>query len=215
MRKKLYIFSGLGADKRVFQKLDFSGFSVTFIKWITPEQNESLESYASRLLKQIQTDRPILIGISFGGLVAVEVAKQIETEKILVINSAKTKHEIPQYFRLIGQVGLNKVIPIRFLKSVNFLTYWFFGVRSLTDKQILKQILKDTDPIFLKWAIDKILKWSNISQNGKIFHIHGTSDRILPLYFVDSDWEIENGGHLMSLTKAKELNEIMRKKIND
>ena len=78
MTKELYIFSGLGADERVFQRLDFPGFSTTFIKWIVPQDKETIENYATRLLDQITTTNPTLIGLSFGGLIAVEVAKQID-----------------------------------------------------------------------------------------------------------------------------------------
>ena len=85
MNKELYIFSGLGADERVFQLLDFSGFSTTFIKWTPPIENETIENYAERILKQINTTKPTLIGLSFGGIIAIEVAKLIDTEKVIVI----------------------------------------------------------------------------------------------------------------------------------
>lgn len=213
MTKEIYIFSGLGADERVFQRLDFSGFSITFIKWIVPQDQETIENYATRLLDQITTKKPTLIGLSFGGLIAVEVAKQIDTEKVILIASAKTKMEIPFYYRLAGQLGLHKLLPTRFLKKSNFITNWFFGSTSTFDKQLLKQILFDTDPTFLKWAIDKVVRWTNLTQNKNIFHIHGTNDRILPFSFVKCNSAIKNGGHLITLNKAEELNNILRQQL--
>lgn len=213
MTKQLYIFSGLGADERVFQKLDFSGFPTTFIKWIVPENKETIEKYVTRLIEQITTTKPILIGLSFGGIIAIEVAKQIETEKVILIASAKTKKEIPFYYRFVGQLGLHKFLPAVILKSSNFITNWFFGTTSGFDKQILKQILIDTDPTFLKWAIDKIVRWNNQTQLKNIFHIHGTTDRILPFNFVNCDLTIKNGGHLMTLNKADELSKVLKKQL--
>lgn len=214
MTKELYIFSGLGADERVFQKLDFSKFNTTFIKWVTPNQNETIEQYATRIIeKQIKTSKPTLIGLSFGGMMAIEVAKQIETEKVILIASAKTKNEIPFYFRLAGQLRIHKLIPTRILKSSNFITNWLFGTSSKFDKQLLKEILIDTDPIFLKWAIEKVALWKNRTQLKNIFHIHGTSDRILPSYFLNSDLKIKNGGHFMTLNKYDELAEILKSKL--
>lgn len=209
MTREIYIFSGLGADERVFQRLDFSDFSITFIKWIVPLETETIENYATRLLDQITTTKPTLIGLSFGGLIAVEVAKQIDTEKVILIASAKTKNEIPFYYRFAGQLGLHKLLPTKLLKNSNFITNWFFGTSSTFDKQLLKQILIDTDPIFLKWAIDKVARWTNQTQTENIFHIHGTSDRILPLNFVKSNLTIKKGGHLMTLNKADEINNIL------
>ena len=213
MAKELYIFSGLGADERVFQLLDFSGFSTTFIKWIVPQDEETIENYVTRLLDQITTTKPILIGLSLGGLMAVEVAKQIETEKVILIASAKTKNEIPFYYRFAGQLGLHKLLPTGLLKNSNFITNWFFGTTSAFDKQLLRQILIDTDPAFLKWAIDKVIRWTNETQIKNIFHIHGTSDKILPFRFVKCNSTIKNGGHLMTLNKADELNQILRQQI--
>lgn len=210
MTKELYIFSGLGADERVFQRLDFSGFSTTFIKWIVPQEKETIEHYVNRLIEQITTTKPTLIGLSFGGLIAVEVAKIIETEKVILIASTKTRNEVPLYYRFAGQLGLHKLLPTGLLKDSNFITDWFFGTSSTFDKKLLKQILIDTDPIFLKWAIDKVVRWTNQTPTKNIFQIHGTSDRIFPISFVKSKVKIKNGGHLMILNKADELNKIIR-----
>ena len=210
MTKELYIFSGLGADESVFQRLDFSGYSTTFIQWIAPNDSETIENYAARLLEQITTTNPTLIGLSFGGLMAVEVAKLIDTEKVLIIASAKTKEEIPFYYRLAGKIGLHKLLPTSLLKSSNFITDWFFGVRSTFDKKVLKEVLHDTDSTFLKWAIDKVVRWRNQTPTNNLFHIHGTHDRILPLTFVKCNLTIENGGHLMTLNKADELNQTLQ-----
>jgi pimeloyl-ACP methyl ester carboxylesterase len=211
LTKELYIFSGLGADERVFQRLDFSGFSTTFIKWIVPQEKETIEHYANRLIEQITTTKPTLIGLSFGGLIAVEVAKIIETEKVILIASTKTRNEVPFYYRFAGQLGLHKLLPTGLLKDSNFITDWFFGTSSTFDKKLLKQILIDTDPIFLKWAIDKVARWTNQTPTKNTFQIHGTSDRIFPISFVKSKVKIKNGGHLMILNKADELNKIIRK----
>jgi pimeloyl-ACP methyl ester carboxylesterase len=209
--KELYIFSGLGTDERVFQRLDLSGFRTTFIKWIVPQDTETIEHYTTRLLDQITTMKPILIGLSFGGLIAV--AKQLDTEKVILISSAKTIKEIPFYYRFAAQLGLHKLLPTGLLRNSNFITNWFFGTSSTLDRQLLKQILIDTDPTFLKWAIDKAAKWTNQMQTKNIFHIHGTSDRILPLSFVNCSVTIKNGGHLMTFNKADELSYILRQQL--
>lgn len=213
MKKEIYLFSGLGADERVFQHLDLSNFSATFIKWITPEQGETIENYASRLLKQITSPKPVLIGLSFGGLVATEVAKQIDTTKVILIASAKTAKEIPFYYRMIGFLNLHRLLPTKLLKASNFITNWFFGATLPSDQQLLKQILIDTDPTFLKWAIEKVVKWKNKTLISNVFHIHGTCDKVLPFYFVKCNSVIKNGGHLMTLNKPDEITTILKREI--
>jgi pimeloyl-ACP methyl ester carboxylesterase len=205
----LYIFSGLGVDERVFQKMDFSGFEITHIKWIIPENDENIEQYASRLLRQVKTQDPVLIGLSFGGMMAIEVAKQIKTSTVILISSAKTKNEIPFYYRLAGKLQLHRLIPASLLKKSNFLINWLFGATNDFEKQLLKNILADTDPVFLNWAINKIVTWKNKITPSGIIHIHGKKDRILPIRFVHCDYKIDSG-HLMVLNKAEEIINIIR-----
>lgn len=93
--KEIFLISGLGADKRVFDYLDLSEYKAFHIRWIDPHPKESIESYATRLLVQITKQKPVLIGISFGGMMAIEIGKLIDTEKIIIISSAKSKKDIP------------------------------------------------------------------------------------------------------------------------
>jgi pimeloyl-ACP methyl ester carboxylesterase len=208
--KNIYIFSGLGADERVFKDLDFSGFDVTFIRWTIPKDNVTIENYAKRLIEQILTKRPTLVGLSFGGIIATEVAKLIETDKIILIASAKTRQEIPFYYRFAGQLKLHKLLPTRLLKQPNFLSNWFFGTENEADRKMLADILHDTDPTFLKWAIDKIVNWTNQVRHKNVQHIHGTADRILPFRFVECDLTVFGGGHFMTVNKADELTQKLR-----
>lgn len=200
MKPKIYIISGLGADKRVFQLLDLSAYEVVYIQWIQPLKKEKIEHYAYRLLAQISSAKPIIIGLSFGGMMAIELSKLIPTQKIILLSSAKTKNEIPTYLRFLGQLGLDYVVPAFLLQQSNSLVNWFFGVRGAFETKLLKQILKDMNPVFLKWAIHQVLHWQNTFIPSNLIHIHGTADRLLPIQFVAADELIPNGGHFMVLT---------------
>jgi pimeloyl-ACP methyl ester carboxylesterase len=210
--KNIYIFSGLGTDERVFKNLSFNECNVTFIKWQEP-RTEPINIYATRLLHQIKSPKPIFIGLSFGGMVAIEVAKHIEAEKVILIASAKTKNEIPYYYRLAGTFRLHKLLPTGLLRKSNAISNWFFGTEAINEKQLLAEILRDTSPVFLKWALDQIVQWKNVVYGNNVIHIHGTADRILPIRFIKYDIKIRNGGHFMTVNKADQLNEILNELI--
>lgn len=202
MNPKIYIISGLGADERVFQLLDLSAYEVVYIQWIQPHKKEKIEHYAARLLAQINTENPIIIGLSFGGMMAIEISKLIPTQKIILLSSAKTKNEIPPYLKFLGHLGIDYIVPTFFLQQSNNLVNWFFGVRGPFETTLLKQILKDMNPIFFKWAIHQVLHWRNTFIPPGLIHIHGTADRLLPVQFVKADEQIPHGGHFMVLTYA-------------
>lgn len=213
MTPNVYVFSGLGADERVFQKINFGEHTPCFIQWIEPLHNEPIASYAQRLLVQIQDEKPILIGLSFGGVMAVEVAKLLDYEKIILISSVKTCRELPLYYRWIGTLNLHKLVPTSLLKKQTWFTNYFFGVENNTDKQLLGQILNDTSSTFLRWAIDALVSWQHQFILPRCYHIHGTTDWLLPVRFVTADCALENGGHLMVLNKAEAVSRYLIKTI--
>lgn len=211
----IYLISGLGADARVFQRLDFKHYETRFIQWIDPNPNETLARYALRLSSQIDTRKPILIGVSFGGMIAVEIAKIIDCQKVVLISSAKNSREIPLIYRLFGRLGLHRLIPVRLLKHANMLTYFFFGMKTKAEKELLKGILDATDPVFLKWAMDAIVHWQNEALVPGLVHLHGDNDRILPIKNISAvNFRILNGGHLMTFCQASEINDNLEVILN-
>lgn len=215
LRKKAYILSGLGVDSRAFRNIDFEDLDVVFIDWIAPEDGESIARYAKRISATIDVPNPMLIGLSFGGMVAVEIAKTMVVEKLILISSAKTRHEIPMVYRLFGKLKLHKLVPASFLKHSSFMSTWLFGAQTADDEKLLKEILKETDSQFLYWAIDKIVCWKNMELPSNYAHIHGDNDRILPIKNIEADYEIRTGGHFMIVNRSKEISLLIQKVISD
>ena len=140
---------------------------------------------------------------------AIEVSKHISTEKIVLISSVKTKKEIPLPYRIMGKIGLQKIFPLQLLKRPNAVTNFIFGAHTKEDKELLKPMIENTDMHFLKWAMDKVATWKNGFNPGNITHIHGTADKVLPYRNVKCDYTIDEGGHMMVLNRAVEVNEIL------
>jgi len=211
----IYLISGLGADKRAFQKLVFpENMAIKHIEWIPPYNNESLKDYALRLSKKIDTTQPfVLIGLSFGGIIVTELIKIITPVKSIIISSIKNKNEISGYLKILGKLKLHRLLPTRFLNKPNFILYWLFGIQNEQEKFLLSQILRDTNVKFMKWAFNAILYWNQQPNSLSIFHIHGTNDRMLPIKYTKPTIKIDGGGHFMVFTKAKEINQIILEEI--
>lgn len=213
--KTIYLFSGLGADYRVFKNLDLPGYRLVFIEWITPEHKETMSHYASRIRSQITTPDPILIGVSFGGMVSVEVSKLMPVDKVILISSAKTKYDLEAGANFFLRYRLYNFLPGSFLKKTNFFVDNLFGVTSPQDKDLLAEILADTDVAFFRWAMTSILTWQNDAYPKQLIHIHGTRDKIIPYENLKADYTIKNGGHFMVLNRAAEIQEIILKYLRE
>ena len=58
---------------------------------------------------------------------------------------------------------------------------------------------------YLHWAIVTILHWQQSESLKSIVHIHGTRDEVFPIKYITNCIEIENGTHVMIITKAKKI----------
>lgn len=211
--KKVYFISGLGADKRAFSFLDLSFCEPIFIDWIKPLPKESLPQYALRLGEQISEPSPVIVGVSFGGMLATEIAKSDASAKVIIISSNKIKKEFPKILLIGKYIPLYKWIPSTILKKAGAFRVRFFGPKGENQKKIFNQILKDTDTKFTKWAIHSILHWGNKIEPINITHIHGTSDTLLPYKLVKADYTIDKGTHLMIMNHPKEISDLLKKLI--
>ncbi len=206
----IYYFSGLGADSSIFTKMDLKHQFQSFIEWEETTIGESIADYAAKLLPQIdQNKQIILIGVSFGGMVAIEVAKQIAVEKIFIVASVKQTKELPPYYRLAGNLRLNKLVPASLFKMSSPITNFAFSVASKEEKRILKNILHQTDENFLKWAMGRIVVWKNEQIPDNLVHIHGTKDNIMPIRYIKNCIRVKGGGHLMIYQKAAQISQLI------
>jgi pimeloyl-ACP methyl ester carboxylesterase len=213
--KKVYFISGLGADKRAFSFLDLSFCEPVFIDWITPLKNESLQSYALRLKEQIKEPGPIIVGVSFGGMLATEIAKTDPSIKAIIISSNRIKKEFPKLLLIGKYIPVYKWVPSSLLKKAAFVRKMFFAPTGEHQKKIFRQILNDSDINFTKWAVYAIMHWQNNIVPENVIHIHGTSDKLLPYRLVKADYTIQKGSHLMIMNHYNEISDLLKKLIKD
>lgn len=206
----IYAISGLGADERAFAKLKLK-HPLKHISWKSPEGDESLSSYANRMAEEIDSSEEfILLGLSFGGIVAIEIAKIKQPIKTILISSAPTKAEIPASMRLMGRTGFIRAVPPSRLTPPPFISNWFFGVEDEEAKKLLEDFVQNTDPLFLKWAIKQIMCWEN-EEELPCLCIHGTNDRLIPCH--DKAIKIDKGTHFMILAHAERVTSIINEHI--
>jgi len=108
----IYCISGLGVDERAFSNLRIDGYQLKVIQWIEPLKNETLYRYAKRMSEEIDTENPILMGLSFGGMMCIEIAKQIPVSKVIIISSIKSSLELPTWMKTVAWLKLNKILPV-------------------------------------------------------------------------------------------------------
>lgn len=212
----VYFISGLGIDQRAFKKIKAPAtMKAVYIDWPVHSNSDSLTDYCKKIAAMIDTSEPFaLVGFSFGGIIAVELSKIISPEKIIILSSCSVCSELPSYLRFIGKIKLYQFVPATAMNKTSAITNWFNNVKDEDDKNLINQIIRESDPHFVKWAIDKILNWSNRERPAKLYQIHGKADRLFPCTNVHADRSIDGAGHFMLLTHASVINEILAQQLN-
>jgi pimeloyl-ACP methyl ester carboxylesterase len=209
---KLFLIAGLGADERLFKNLDLSGYEVVPVTWIEPEQQDTLTTYTTKLIKQFGiVAGSSVIGVSLGGMITVEVAKQVQLQHAIIISSIKSKTEAPGYFAFFRAVPVYKLISGGFVQKMGPVIRPLFG-RFAGNKEapLFHSMLEKSNPVFLTWAMGAALHWNGQPANCKIHHLIGTADLIFYYSKIKDAIVIPDGDHMMVFTRAREISQIIR-----
>jgi len=207
----VYLFPGQGSDERLFEHIDLGpDFQLLHIKYPPPKKGASLKDYAIEISKQIDTTQKyILIGVSIGGMICCELVDFMHPEKIIIISSAKCRDELPLRYRFQKTIPLNRIIPKRLIKVGAQILQPIVEPDRNKNKEVFKSMLKNKTPIYYKRTVNMILNWDRKNYNPSIIHIHGTKDHTLPIKNIKVDYKINDGSHMMTLTRGKEINALL------
>jgi pimeloyl-ACP methyl ester carboxylesterase len=214
-----YCISGLGADHRIFSRLEIPGVRLRHLPWLIPHANEVIEDYARRMRTGIEDENPTLLGVSFGGMMAIEIAKYYPAAAVVLVSSISHHRQLPFWMQMSGRLRINKWLPARSPKglarvarTIRWLAPvedYFLGVETAEDARLCREFRHNADPGYLDWAIDRILNWKNEWRPTVFYHLHGSRDRIFPVRRVKPAQVVTDGGHLMILNRAKELSGLL------
>lgn len=207
----VYCIPGMGVDARLFKNLELNNCKIQHIKWLTPYKNETLPQYAIRLSEQINTSEPFaIVGVSFGGMCAVEIARHLNPIKTFLVSSCKLKSEVPQKIKIWKYVPLYKSISDKTYKKAALVLKKQFGVTNADQEQKFRDMLESAPVGYFKGAVHCIMSWKERAIPNSVVQIHGTKDLVLPIKRIKKcDYIIEGGSHFMIINKATEINAII------
>lgn len=208
----VYLFPGQGSDARLFKHLKLpEGYDTVHISYPVPEKRERMKEYAQRFVAGIDTASPyILVGVSLGGMICTELTDTLHPLLTIIISSAKTAGELPGRYTFQQSLPLNRIIPKRLTKGGARLLQGIVEPDRRHDKETFKDMLRKKDPLYLKRTVDMIINWDRSHYSEQIIHIHGDKDHTIPIKNIEPDYLLKGGSHMMMLTRAPEINEILR-----
>lgn len=214
--KRIFLLAGWGTDPRIFYRINFEPYEATPVIYFRPNIEDSIEEYATKIIEQYGIKNgDALVGCSLGGLLAIEIGKQIQIEKIALISSVKHWNELPK------KITRWKRVPIRKIPA-NGLVKWYVArfsylLRKLDEihQQHFRQMVLDNDDLFLVKSLEWIVHWKNEVIPENLLQINGDRDIIFPIENISKPKLIPNGDHAMVINRVDGINELIADFLKD
>lgn len=203
----IYFVPGLAADKEIFENISLPEnlYTLHIISWLIPSKKETIAQYAKRMAAFVTEKNAVLVGVSFGGVVAQEMNSFLKLKKLIIISSIKTKFELPIKFKIAKRLKFYKLIPTRlFLTSKNY-SRFVLGPISRKRLKLYQDYLHIRDKRYLDWAIKNMLCWKQDIPLPGVYHIHGDNDLVFPIKNINNVITVQGGSHIMLFTKGPQV----------
>jgi len=209
----IYCFPGQGSDARLFDSIqvDTGLFKLEFIEYGTPEKRMNMKEFAFSLINEIDTLNPyFLLGVSLGGMICIELNECLNPQKTIIISSAKNRNELPLRYRFQKTMPLYQLFPKSFLLVGAKMMQPLVEPDRNNNKETFKSMLNEKNSTYMKRTIHLLIRWDREENTKKVYHIHGNNDNTLPLKQIQNpDFIVENGSHMMTLTRGTEISRIL------
>jgi len=216
MKTQFVFIPGLGADSRLFEAQRKVFPNAVTPPWLAPLKDETLAHYARRWAQHLKLKKGcVLVGISFGGMVALEMAAWVRPQAVLLIGSCRHPSSVPWNLRFMGSFRVWPKLAKALARLNPSVRGWFLGVNKGDQLDLLMKMFRESPDDFLAWTVNAIRGWKGF--DGKfspVRQIHGRRDRLIPCRNVEPDEVIEDGGHTIILTHPEEVNSFIGKWAN-
>ncbi len=211
-RLNFYLIPGMGADHRLYSQCELKYGNVHYLDWIPAEKSRSLSEYASLLAKKIKTENNIIIGSSMGGMITVELARQINPLAAILISAPIGRHEFPRVLKVFDFLKIHRAVGPNQLMKISRVADLFMGFKTKEQRALFYEMLKGNGPEFLHFSVNAVLGWKNVAEpNCPFIQILGTQDKLFKSTKIKNAIVVEGGGHFTAFEKAVEISEIINR----
>ena len=208
----VYFVPGLAAGQEIFRniRLPQEKYEWFVLDWLIPSKQEKLSEYAKRMAHRVKHTNAVLIGVSFGGVVAQEMSQFLQLRKLIIISSVKTRQEMPRRLHYARMTGAYYLIPTRAVLSASDLRKFAIGPRTKKRLAIYQEYLSVRNRSYLDWAIRNMVCWKRTQADPQVVHIHGDRDLIFPIKNIKGARTVEEGTHVMIINKGSVVSDMIR-----
>ncbi len=210
----IYCIPGLGLDHRLFEKLSISGVELKFIDYIEPLSDEPITAYAQRLSEKIEDTTFSILGMSLGGILAVEISRIKKVESLFLISTVKNKSEVPNIFKYMDLLPTKNKIASKLAIDASVAFKPYYDKSDAAGNKLFDAMIRSASVELLAWGIQEIANWKfNEEINCPFYHVHGTADLIFPIKNIDKAETVKGATHYMLYNNADDISKRIEARI--
>lgn len=191
--RKTIIMPGMGADSGMYPRVHYQHMSgVDFVDWPPYQGETTITALARRMIDEYKISSACIVGgASLGGMVAVEIARLLNSDRVILIGSTTHKAAIhPALMRLSGVAHLAHVSQLQ----------WIAGKINRSGENLFLSMFENADGDFMKAMAQAICHWRGMDGHRcRVHHIHGASDKVI-LPPSRGATIVPGAGHLLPMT---------------
>ena len=216
---RLVLLPGLGASHRLFDPQRRAWPDLQVPPWLDPEPHERLPAYARRMAAALPPGDPDLVlgGVSFGGMVALEIARHVPARAVILIASATGPQGLTRAARTLALAGRSPFVPaVRPPRPTWPLISWGFGARRTDERALMYDLIRTSRRDLVKWGLGAIAHWRPAPEAPcAVRQIHGAEDRLIGAARVAAEVVVRGAGHLINVTHDGDVNAFIRLALAD
>ena len=210
----IYCIPGLGLDHRLFEKLSISGVELKYIDYIEPLSDEPIAGYAKRLSEKIEDTTFSILGMSLGGILAVEISRIKKVESLFLISTVKNKSEVPNIFKYMDLLPTKNKIASKLAIDASVAFKPHYDKSDAAGNKLFDAMIRSASVELLAWGIQEIANWKfNEEINCPFYHVHGTADLIFPIKNIDKAETVKGATHYMLYNNADDISKRIEARI--
>jgi pimeloyl-ACP methyl ester carboxylesterase len=217
MTPPIYLIPGLGADHRNYPSCWRELPGCTCLEWPEYHGEPCLPAVARFLIESWKLPpNAVLIGSSFGGAMACELAKLHPVHSLVLVASATSGEDFVTTARM---KRLTRILPLRLMQMLfrcsrpALEAIWGRSATPVT-RGILDsiQMFSSCQPAFYRNMFQALSTWEGfVDDRTRVIRIHGRHDKMVATPATADLWL--EGGHLIAMTHARECVDFLQARL--
>ncbi|BAM02458.1 alpha/beta fold hydrolase [Phycisphaera mikurensis] len=224
---RTFLLPGIASDAELLEpQAKRLGPGLVVPPWIEPEgKHEALAHYAGRFAEGLELPADggpyALGGVSFGGMLSLELARILDPQPacVVLISSARSGDAIPRslwYWEKMAAI-LDPWWMKELSRGIAQPLTWGGGEAAASAERF-RAMVGRLSPAFFQWSVEACVSWEGPGPLTEFFppiaQIHGSDDAVVRCVPEQCDEVVEGAGHLMNLTHERTVNRFVFEAVN-